>query len=188
MTTPVLPSVDAIVDAVSPSRAVQGTTRPDGRADALINQIVALHDNNLVQWDREDAARRDGSDDLALAAAKRDIDRLNAARHVYIEEIDRAIFEMITPLAGAAMATESPGLAIDRLSVLAIRLASTERMAAAETADASLYAERLPRLRRQFDALRTALASLFVDLGDGVRTFCPYEGLKVYRVDASGND
>ena len=56
-----------------------------------MDPILALHRNNPEQWDREDDARRDHADDAMVAAAKRDIDQLNSARHGFIEAIDRAI-------------------------------------------------------------------------------------------------
>ena len=78
------------------------------------------------------------------------------------------------------MVTESPGMAVDRLSVLVIRLASTEARATSGAADAELYAERLPRLRSQCDALVEAIATLLDDLTEGRRRFIAYESLKLY--------
>jgi hypothetical protein len=141
--------------------------------------IVALHRNNREQWDREDDVRRDNADDARVAAAKRDIDRLNIARHGFIEAIDRAILCAIETRQGAPLATESPGTAIDRLSVLVIRLASTEARASG-AADGELYRERLPRLRSQLDALENATASLLDDLARGTRRFHVHESLKLY--------
>ncbi len=99
-------------------------------------RFCALHRNNREQWDREDDARRDNADNARVAAAKRDIDRLNIARHGFIEAIDRAISCAINPCQKAPLVTESPGMAIDRLSVLVIRLVSTEARAASGAADA----------------------------------------------------
>ena len=139
-----------------------------------MDPIVALHLNNREQWDREDDARRDDADDARVAAAKRDIDRLNIARHGFIEAIDRAISCAIDTREAGPLVTESPGMAIDRLSVLVIRLASTEARATSGAADAELYDERLPRLRSQLDALEKAIALLLERLGSRNSTVpCP---------------
>ena len=82
------------------------------------------------------------------------------------------------------MVTEGPGMAVDRLSVLVIRIASTEARATSGAADAQLYAERLPRLRSQCDALVEAIASLLDDLTEGRRRFIAYESLKLYGPEA----
>ena len=81
--------------------------------------------------------------------------------------------------------TESPGMAIDRLSVLVIRLASTEARAASGTTDAGLYAERLPRLRSQLEALEEAIDNLLDDLAKGTRRFLAHESLKLYGPEDS---
>jgi hypothetical protein len=162
--------------------------REDGAADLgvasdspeVTEPVLALHRNNRSQWDREDDARADPEDDGILASAKRDIDRLNTARHRYIEAIDRAIVASGAALPGAPLVTESPGMAIDRLSVLIIRLGSTEARAASGSDDARRFADRLPTLRRQIGALEEAIQLLFDDLVQGNRSFVAYESLKLY--------
>jgi hypothetical protein len=159
---------------------------PDDGLAAVMDPILALHRSNALQWDREDDAREHHADDAMVAAAKRDIDELNSARHGLIEAIDRAILSAINRSEGAPLVTESPGMAIDRLSVLVIRLASTEARTASGTADAGLYADRLPRLRIQLLALEEAIATLFDDLTKGTRRFLAHESLKLYGPEDSG--
>ncbi len=171
-----------LLDRPEPSDRQQ----PDEEVAAVMDPILALHHSNALQWDREDDARENQADDAMVAAAKREIDQLNSARHGLIEAIDRAIVCTIDPRDGAPLVTESPGMAIDRLSVLVIRLASTETRAASESADAILYAERLPRLRSQLSTLEEAIATLFDDLATGTRRFLVYESLKLYGPDRSG--
>jgi hypothetical protein len=151
-----------------------------------MDTILALHRNNAEQWDREDDARADNADDAKVAAAKRDIDRLNGARHGFIEAIDRAILPTVNGGDGAPLVTESPGMAIDRLSVLVIRIASTEARAASHSTDASLYRERLPRLRSQLKTLEEAIAALLNDVAEGTRRFVAYESLKLYGPEDGG--
>ena len=71
-------------------------------------------------------------------------------------------------------------MAIDRLSVLVLRLAVTEARVAAGAAAAGRYAGRLPRLWSQLDALEEATATLLDDLEAGARRFHAYESLKLY--------
>ena len=181
-----LPTAAMILSALLDRPGRDNGQQPDVEVAAVMDPILALHRNNTLQWDREDDAREDGAGDAMVAAAKRDIDQLNSTRHGFIEAIDRAIVCTIDPRDGAPLVTESPGMAIDRLSVLVIRLASTEARAASGTADASLYAERLPRLRRQLSGLEEAIATLFDDLATGARRFLPQESLKLYGPDRSG--
>lgn len=158
------------------------TTGPGGDKEPteIMDAILALHRSNAEQWDREDDARRDMADDAMVAAAKRDIDRLNTARHRLIEVIDRGISLAINGCAEAPLVTESPGMAVDRLSVLMIRLTSTEARATLGAVDAELYKERIPRLRSQVNALEEAIATLLDDLAEGRRRFITYESLKLY--------
>jgi hypothetical protein len=175
-----LPSAATILDALLHPPGPEGRTGHGVDPAAIIDPILALHHSNAEQWDREDDARQANADDTMVAAAKRGIDQLNRARHAFIEAIDRAVLRTIEPREGAPLVTESPGMAIDRLSVLVIRLASTEARAASGTSDAGLFAERLPRLQGQLDALEEAIATLLDDLSQGTRRFLPYEGLKLY--------
>ena len=88
MTVRGLPTAAAILDALAhtPADAVR-----DGRAGPtpVMVPILALHRSNDEQWDREDDARQRGADDAVVAAAKRDIDRMNGTRHELIAAIDR---------------------------------------------------------------------------------------------------
>jgi hypothetical protein len=151
-----------------------GSTRP------VVGRLVDLLRSNLEQWNLEDEARGRGADDEAVAVAKRAIDRLNKARHHLVEEIDGAIDRAVTQTASAPLATESPAMAFDRLSVLVIRIHHTERAAGEGVTDADLYAARLPVLYRQLSDLRQAIDGLIEDVRDGTRRFVPYQSLKMY--------
>jgi Protein of unknown function (DUF4254) len=180
-----LPTAATILEALRRPPEPQSGTRQGREPAQLMDAVLALHHNNAEQWDREDDART-GQGDAAVAAAKRDIDQLNSARHGYIEAVDRAIALAVDGRDDAALVTESPGMAIDRLSVLVIRLASTEARVASGAADAKLYAERLPRLRGQLHALEEAIATLLADLATGTRRFIAYESLKLYGPEEPG--
>src|SRR5271155_981864 len=131
-----VPTAATILDALLMGAPQDGRHRADQELAAVMDPVVSLHHSNTLQWHREDDAREDDADDAMVAAAKRDIDRLNSARHGFIEAIDRAILCAINPREDAPLVTESPGMAIDRLSVLVIRLAPTEARTASGAPDA----------------------------------------------------
>jgi hypothetical protein len=137
----------------------------------LLSLLLALHRNNLDQWQQEDLTRAPGADDATVAAAKRAIDALNATRHELVEAIDAALAAALEQDASATPATESPAMVYDRLSVLTIRIHFT--------ADAG-YRARLPLLRDQLDVAVQALEGLFEDIRTGRRRFVPYQSLKLY--------
>jgi hypothetical protein len=148
--------------------------------DDTLGVLLALHANNLAQWLREDAARELDADDAAVAAAKRDIDGLNARRHQLVEAIDVALDAAVDQNASATPATETPAMVFDRLSVLTIRIHFTARAARGDRADRAVYAARLPALARQLDVACQALDGLLDDVRTGRKRFVPYESLKLY--------
>ena len=173
---PDLPSTEHVV--VEFRRALHDPTyRSAPVLDGLLLDLLA---SNLDQWELEDNGRAPGVDDTAVAETKRAIDRLNAGRHQLVEAIDAAIDRAVNQNASAPLATESPAMAFDRLSVLVIRIHHTERAAGEETSDADDYAGRLPVLHRQLADLQQAIDALIEDVANGTRRFVPYQSLKLY--------
>jgi Protein of unknown function (DUF4254) len=146
---------------------------------SLVGDLVA---SNLRQWDLEDTSRDPSADDTVVADAKREIDRLNLGRHHLVQEIDAAFGSSLDQQAPAPLATESPGMVLDRLSVLVIRRARTR---AASSHDAN-YADRVGAVESQLAALSVAFDSYTAELRAGTRRFLPYEHLKLYRPSMSG--
>ena len=164
----------------SPSSGGRSASRAAAAYDGVLELLLGLHHNNVLQWDREDAARRDDADDRAVADAKRDIDALNTKRHEFVEAIDAALAAVIDQSPAAPPTTESPGMVFDRLSVLVIRIASTEDAARSQR-------PRPPPLRGApagvapaARVLQAALEALFDDLRTGRKRFVPYRSLKLY--------
>jgi hypothetical protein len=171
-----LPTSDEVVAEFR--RALDDPERRSTRN--LVGYLIDLLRSNLAQWNWEDEARDSGADDAAVAEAKRAIDQLNAARHHLVEEIDAAIDRTGGQSASAPLATESPGMAFDRLSVLVIRIRHAERVAGEGASDADLYASRLAVLYRQLADLQEAIDCLIADVREGTRRFVPYQSLKMY--------
>jgi hypothetical protein len=181
---PLLPPAADIVAEME--RAVAGgaksgslTWGTDGPSWA--NLILSLVDSNMRQWDLEDTTRDPLASDTEVANAKREIDRLNGGRHHLVEEIDAAIDSMLSQPDGAPIATESPGMVLDRLSVLVIRRART---AAVSSRDPGV-AGRALALESQVLALSLALDCYVDELREGTRRFFRYESFKLYGLSAA---
>jgi hypothetical protein len=176
-----VPSVTGIVAEFR--HALREPTRSP--RSGVLGLLLALHHNNVAQWDREDAARSNVGNDHAVAVAKQEIDALNAKRHELVEAIDAALAAGIEQSAEAPPTTESPAMVLDRLSVLVIRISFTEDAANSQRADRDAYAARLLILHEQLSLLEDALEALFEDVRAGRRRFVPYQSLKLYGSDAT---
>jgi hypothetical protein len=182
------PHVPAVTDVIAEFRRALREPMPPAH-HGVLELLLGLHHNNALQWGREDAARRDDADDRAVADAKRDIDALNTKRHEYVEAIDAALVAVMEQSPSAPPTTESPAMVFDRLSVLVIRIASTEDAARTDGADHVLYAARLPVLHEQLELLQAALEALFDDVRTSRKRFVPYRSLKLYGgPGSSGGD
>jgi hypothetical protein len=79
-------------------------------------------------------------------------------------------------------------MVFDRLSVLVIRIASTEEAARTQRVDRAVWAARLPVLQAQLSSLQAALEALFDDVQTGRRRFVPYRSFKLYGQPESRGD
>lgn len=147
---------------------------------------------DTVQWHLEDLIRDphiDLSDALAL---KRRIDHSNQDRTDLVEEIDtyfRQKYADITPMADARLNTESPAWAVDRLSILELKiwhmLEQTERKDADQEHVARCQAKLEVLLEQRVD-LSTAIDQLLEDYQAGRKVMKVYRQMKMYN-DPSTN-
>ena len=80
---------------------------------------------DTVQWHYEDIIRDPHIDPVEALALKRRIDKSNQDRTDLVEEIDsyfRQYYSNVKPLEDARLNTESPAWAVDRLSILALKI------------------------------------------------------------------
>ena len=171
-----LPAAAAL--AAEMGRVARG--EPPQGPRALDGLAAELAGDNLRQWDLEDTTRDTRAGDGADAEAKRAIDRLNLNRHRLVHEIDVAIGDTLEPSPTAVLATESPAMVLDRLSVLVIRRTRTAEASAHDRA----YADRLPALDAQLAALVGALDTYLAELRAGTRRFFVHDPLKLYVAPA----
>ncbi|TWT83219.1 hypothetical protein CA13_46820 [Planctomycetes bacterium CA13] len=157
-------------------------------------QVCQQHEHNFRLWHEEDTARSPSATDSEIANVKRAIDRLNQARNDMIEKLDDAITEMLCD-AGIALAqskpinTETPGSAIDRLSIMSLRLFHYGEQLEREDADAEhkrKVAERIALCEQQHGDLSNSLQELLDDIFAGRKQHKTYRQMKMYN-DASLN-
>ena len=147
---------------------------------------------DTVQWHLEDLIR-DPHIDLADALAlKRRIDHSNQDRTDLVEDIDsyfRQVYSNVTPLPGARLNTESPAWAVDRLSILALKIWHMQEQADREDATEEHRQRckaKLDVLLEQQADLSTAIDQLLEDIEQGRKYMKVYRQMKMYN-DASTN-
>jgi Protein of unknown function (DUF4254) len=158
-------------------------------SDALLSRVCNQHQFNYLLWHEEDIARSPEVGDVRIAQVKRAIDRYNQQRNDAIETIDEALVESlaarrIEPHADARLNTETPGAAIDRLSIMALRIYHLEEQLARPDVDQmhrEKVADRLSRCRVQLADLATSLGELLDDLESGRKRLKVYRQLKMYN-------
>jgi len=161
----------------------------ENTAQGFLGLVCENHRDNFLLWHEEDVARSPDVGDARIAAVKRAIDRYNQARNDAIEKIDDYLVghlaeEGISHAPHAGVNTETPGMAIDRLSILALRLYHMREQA--ERADATAEhraraSAKLGILHQQRDDLAHALAQLWDELLHGRKRLKVYRQFKMYN-------
>lgn len=155
------------------------------RAEGLLSLAAAQHRENFDLWHEEDKARDPGATDEEIAAVKRAIDSLNQRRNDLVEKMD----ESLLASAGeqnprAPLHSETPGMMIDRMSILALKIYHTREEAHRETATAAHRAKntaRLAVLEEQRKDLTGCLDILWTEVSAGTRRFKLYRQMKMYN-------
>lgn len=162
---------------------------PDNPYEGLVGTVCQQHQFNYLLWHEEDLARSPDVPDKRIAAVKRAIDRYNQQRNDWMERIDEQLIDICTaagkqPLAGARLNTETPGSAIDRLSILALRIYHLDEQLARTDIDPiqrGKVQERLARCRVQHGDLSQSLTELLTDIWAGRKALKVYRQLKMYN-------
>lgn len=159
---------------------------------ALLHRLVlAQHLMNFRLWHVEDTARRTDVGPDVIAECKRIIDGLNQRRNDHMEKVDACLVALLRPLLPAPVPgqrprhnTESLGMAVDRLSILSLKVFHMEEQA--ERTDAvpdhrERCAAKLAVLREQRADLVQAVLDLAAEFLDGRKQPKAYYQFKMYN-------
>ncbi len=154
----------------------------------FLARVARQHRANFDLWHIEDEARVPGATDAELAQVKRRVDATNQLRNDLAEELDRALLDWLAPQKlpspEAPLHSESPGLMIDRLSILSLKIFHTREEAertSAPAGHAERNRQRLAILEEQRADLAGCLDVLWKETVDGTRRFKLYRQLKMYN-------
>ena len=142
---------------------------------------------DAVQWHLEDIIRNPEIDPVEALAIKRRIDKSNQDRTDLVELIDSFFLEKyrdVKVLPDATINTESPAWAIDRLSILALKIYHMEEESQRKDASADHIErckQKLAVLLEQRKDLSTALDQLLADIRDGKKYMKVYKQMKMYN-------
>jgi hypothetical protein len=155
---------------------------------AWLRLVARQHHANFDLWHIEDEARAPGASDAELAAVKRRIDLTNQMRNDLVEELDRNLLDWLKarslPDPAAPLHSETPGLIIDRLSILSLKIYHTGEEAErphSPAGHAERNRERLAILEKQRRDLAGCLEVLWREVQSGARRFELYRQLKMYN-------
>lgn len=157
----------------------------ESQANQLTMFVLLQHRANFDLWHEEDKARNPQATAAAIAAVKHNIDEHNQERNDYVEQIDAFLMhEAGTQNPQTPLHSETPGLIIDRLSILSLKIHHTAEQAERLSASEPHRARNRERLRILIDQradLAACLDDLWAQVQRGERHFKLYRQLKMYN-------
>ncbi|MBC9796912.1 DUF4254 domain-containing protein [Sinomicrobium weinanense] len=157
---------------------------PDDKIEHLLYRKNWI---DTVQWHYEDIIRDPDIDPVSALDLKRKIDASNQDRTDTVEYIDSYFlnkYKDVKPKPEATINSESPAWAIDRLSILALKIYHMEeevnREGASEEHKEKCQAK-LEVLLEQKKDLSTAIDQLLADIGAGDKYMKVYKQMKMYN-------
>jgi hypothetical protein len=167
---------------------LQWNASANQEAAAWLKLIASQHRTNFELWHTEDEARDPNATAAKLANVKRRVDSTNQLRNDLAEQLDTTLLEWLAvrglPNHAAPLNSEPPGLIIDRLSILALKIYHTReeaQRANAAPGHAERNRERLAILEEQRGDLAACLDAVWQQTLDGTRRFKLYRQLKMYN-------
>lgn len=157
------------------------------RKDKIEHLLYAKNWIDTVQWHLEDIIRNPQIDPVEALALKRRIDASNQERTDMVEYIDSYFLQQFADVKAnddAVINTESPAWAIDRLSILALKIFHMNEEATREDASPEhrlKCSEKLNVLLEQKKDLSSAIDDLLEDIGNGKKYMKVYKQMKMYN-------
>ncbi|HBU78009.1 MAG TPA: hypothetical protein DEF18_07890 [Muricauda sp.] len=142
---------------------------------------------DTVQWHYEDIIRDPKIDPVAALDLKRKIDASNQDRTDLVEFIDSYFlkkYQSVEVKPNATINTESPAWAIDRLSILALKIYHMKEEATrsdAALAHREKCQAKLEVLLEQKSDLSQAIDQLLADIESGIKYMKVYKQMKMYN-------
>ena len=166
------------VDAPMPHPYAEGT---------IEQELYCKNWIDTVQWHLEDIIRDPQIDPAQALVIKRRIDKSNQDRTDLVERIDSYFWELyhaIPALPDARINTESPAWAIDRLSILHVKIWHMQEQVDRTDVSAEQHDKcvaKLAVLKEQLEDLTTSIRQLLEDYSSGARVMKVYRQMKMYN-------
>lgn len=142
---------------------------------------------DAIQWHLEDMIRDPEINPETALQIKRQIDRLNQERTDIVEYVDAYFFQKYSQVKvedSATWNTESPAWALDRLSILSLKIYHMQQEVMRKDISSEQLEERrlkLEILKQQQVDLIVAIDQLLVDIQAGRKYMKVYKQLKMYN-------
>lgn len=162
---------------------------PYSESDLIEHLLYKKNWIDTVQWHLEDIIRDPEIDPAEAVRIKRWIDKSNQERTDMVEYIDSWFLQQYADVEiqpGAKINTESPAWAIDRFSILALKVYHMNEEASRTDASAEHLSQvraKLKVLQEQHKDLSTAIEELIQDIASGKKYMKVYKQMKMYNDD-----
>ena len=166
------------VNAIMPNPYEEGTIEYD---------LYRKNWIDTVQWHLEDIIRDPSINPIEALSLKRRIDHSNQERTDLVERIDSYFMECyrdVQPQSDARINTESPAWAIDRLSILHVKLWHMREQVERKDVSAEQHAKctaKLTVLEEQLNDMTISISQLLADYQTGKRIMKVYRQMKMYN-------
>lgn len=163
-------------------------TLEDPTLENLKKNILAQHSWNNRLWYVEDDARMVNVSDSVIANCKRTIDKCNQKRNDAIEKVDKCLMALLHPFlpekTSGKYNTETPGMAIDRMSILSLKIFHMEKQTRRTDVSQEHIAtcrKKMEILEAQRNGLKKSILELVTDFAEGTKTPTMYYQFKMYN-------